>query len=212
MRDFNKFTRERIPVKSVFEALHDHGYASSLFYSSYFDYTGFRDFLRDRGIDEMYDTDTMPGRRKTGRISWGLREEETLGAMQTQITKYAASGQKFFLTYVPAAPHYPYDSVSPAFAKYKMDTIGDYTPQYLNELLYVDSVVTGIIDQLKESGLLDKTLVVIITDDHGESDRQKRWPHRARVDHHPRTGQRASHHHGPGKNRLPAESHRRLPD
>ncbi len=172
VRDFNKFTRDRVNVKSVFEALHDNGYSCSLFYSSYFDYTGFGDFLRQRGIDEMYDADTMPGRRRSGRISWGLQEEETLGAMRSQIARYASSGQRFFLTYVPAAPHYPYDSVPAAFRKYKVGEFGDFTPSYLNELLYIDSVLAGLVDQLKESGLLEKT-IVIITDDHGEMTGEK---------------------------------------
>src|SRR4029079_6473772 len=107
--EYKAFTLERIPVVSIFEVLHQQGYSCSMFYSSSFDYTGFRDFLRDRQIDEMYDADTMPGQRKTQRVSWGLREEETLGAMQEKIRKYAAEKQKFFLTYIPAAPHYPFD-------------------------------------------------------------------------------------------------------
>jgi len=167
IRDYNAFTQERVPVKSLFDVLHDNGYTCSMFYSSYFDYTGFRDFLARRGIDEMYDADTMPGQRKTEPVSWGLREEETLEAIRGQIRKYAAGDRKFFLTYIPAAPHYPYDSISGAFRKFKMDEFGDYTPLYRNELLYMDWVIASILDQLKESGLLDKTLVVI-TDDHGE--------------------------------------------
>ena len=167
VRDFNAFTMQRVNVKSLFEVFHDNGYTSSLFYSSFLDYTGFRDFLKNRGIDELYDADTMPGQRKTERVSWGLREEETLGAIRNQIKKYAGGNQRFFLTYVPAAPHYPYDCVPEAFRQFKPSAVGDYTPLYLNELLYMDWVMASIVDQLKESGLLDKTLVVI-TNDHGE--------------------------------------------
>jgi hypothetical protein len=167
VRDFNQFTMQRVPVKSIFEVLHDSGYTSSLFYSSFLDYTGFRDFLKNRGIDELYDADTMPGHRTTERVSWGLREEETLGAIRSQIKKYAGGNQRFMLTYVPAAPHYPYDCVPEAFRHFKASAIGDFTPLYLNELLYMDWVMASIVDQLKESGLLEKTLVVI-TDDHGE--------------------------------------------
>ena len=167
VRDFNMFTMQRVPVKSIFEVLHDNGYTSSLFYSSFLDYTGFRDFLKNRGIDELYDADTMPGRRTSERVSWGLREEETLGAIRSQIKKYAGGNQRFLLTYVPAAPHYPYDCVPEAFRHFKPSEVGDFTPLYLNELLYMDWVMASIVDQLKESGLLEKTLVVI-TDDHGE--------------------------------------------
>jgi arylsulfatase A-like enzyme len=167
VRDFNVFTMQRVNVKSIFDVFHDNGYRSSLFYSSFFDYTGFRDFLKHRGIDELYDADTMPGPRKTERVSWGLREEETLGAIRNQIKRYAGGNQRFFLTYVPAAPHYPYDCIPKTFHHFKPCAVGDFTPLYLNELLYMDWVMASIVDELKESGLLDKTLVVI-TDDHGE--------------------------------------------
>ena len=164
--DFNAFTTRHVPVKSLFEVLHDNGYSNSLFYSSYFDYTGFRDFLRGRGIDEMYDADTMPG-GSVKAVSWGLREDDTLGAITNQIKKYAAAKQKFCLTYVPAAPHNPFDGTPDRFKKFPHGQFGDFTPQYLNELLFMDWVVTSIVDQLKESGLLDNTLV-LITGDHGE--------------------------------------------
>ncbi|HZQ47726.1 MAG TPA: LTA synthase family protein, partial [Verrucomicrobiae bacterium] len=165
--DFKSFTINRVGVKSIFELLHEHSYDCSLFYSSFFDYTGFRDFLRGRDLDGMYDADTMPGERKTPPVSWGLQEDETLEAMKTQIKKYAAGNQKFFLTYIPAAPHNPFDGTPQRFHKYHKDEIGDYTPVYLNELLYMDWVMSSLIDQLQESGILDHTLV-IITADHGE--------------------------------------------
>ena len=167
VQDFKKFTQQRVPVKSLFEILHDHNYTCSLFYSSFIDYTGFRDFLNDRGLNAIYDADTMPVPRKLPPVDWGLREEETLAAMQAQIKKYAADKKKFFLTYVPAAPHNPFDATSDRFRTRHLEKMGDFTPAYLNSLNYMDWIITSVIDQLKESGLLDKTLIVI-TDDHGE--------------------------------------------
>jgi hypothetical protein len=165
--DYHVFTAERIPVKSIFETLHDNGYECSMFYSSFFDYTDFRDLLRNRGIDGLYDADTMPGTRKSSPLSWGLREEETLDAMRQQIKQYAANKRKFFLTYVPAAPHNPFDGVPRQFQKRKVGKYGDLSPFYLNDLLYMDSIISSLIDELKDSGLLDHTMVVI-TADHGE--------------------------------------------
>src|SRR4029079_16390584 len=139
----------------------------SMFYSSYFDYTGFGDFLKNRGMDEMYDADTMPGDHTGKQVEWGLLEEETLGAIRAQLKSYALTHRRFCLTYVPAAPHNPYDKIPKPFRKYKVKEVGDFTPVYLNESLYMDWVIASIIDELKQSGLLDKTLVVI-TNDHGE--------------------------------------------
>ena len=146
---------QRVNVKSLFEVFHDSGYTSSLFYSSFLDYTGFRDFLKNRGIDELYDADTMPGTRKTARVSWGLREEETLGAIRNQIKKYAGGSQRFLLTYVPAAPHYPYDCIPETFHHFKRSAVGDYTPLYLNELLYMDWVMAsdrGPVEGIRPAG------------------------------------------------------------
>jgi arylsulfatase A-like enzyme len=167
VQDYNAFTLERVPVKSIFEVVHENGYACSLFYSSFLDYTGFRNFLEGRGLDAVYDADTMPGQRKTERVAWGLREEETLEAIQKQIKTYASENQRFFLTYVPAAPHYPYEKVPERFHKFKPGAMDDYSPLYYNELLYMDWVLASIVGQLEDSALLDKT-VVIITNDHGE--------------------------------------------
>jgi len=165
--DYHAFTTERIPVKSIFETLHDHGYACSMFYSSYFDYTDFRGLLRNRGIDGMYDADTMPGTRTNNGVSWGLLEEDTLGAIRQQIRTCATDKRKFFMTYVPAAPHNPFDGTPRRFRKRQIEKFGDLSPFYANELLYMDWTISSIIDELKESGLLDKTIVVI-TADHGE--------------------------------------------
>ena len=167
VRDCRRFTSPRVKVKSLFEVLHDHGYTCSLFDSSFLDYSGFRDFLRGRGLAKMCDADTMPGRRVTKPLTWGLREEETLGAMRAQIREYATGRQPFFLTYLPVAPHCPYDGIPRSFMKFQRREVGDYTELYLNELLYMDWVIASILDQLKDSALLDQTLV-IITNDHGE--------------------------------------------
>ena len=171
VQDYENFTFHHVGVKSLFEILHENGYMSSVFYSSFFDYTGFRDFLRGRDIDVMYDADTLPGRTNEPPISWGVREGVTLKAIQSQIKQYATSGQKFFLTYVPVAPHHPFDGIPPEFCKFSMQKMSEsmpkYKAKYLDELLYLDWVITSIVDELKSSGLLDKTLVVI-TADHGE--------------------------------------------
>ncbi len=165
--DFSQFTLNHVPVKSIFEILDDHGYECSLFYSSYLDYTGFRNFLHGRQLAATYDADTMPGAQSAERVSWGLPEESTAQAIRQQLKSYAGSGRRFFLTYIPAAPHQPFDKIPKEFRKFKLGQMGDFSPQYLNELLYMDSIIASLLDELKATGLLAKTLVVI-TADHGE--------------------------------------------
>jgi hypothetical protein len=167
VQDYDTFTFNHVGVKSIFEILHEHGYVSSVFDSASLDYTGFRDFLRNRSIDAMYDADTMAGRNNGPQVSWGLNEGVTLAAIQSQIKQYAAGRQKFFLSYFPVAPHSPFDGIPRQFQKFTATNQTDYVPQYKDELLYLDWVIASIVDELKNDGLLDNTLI-IITDDHGE--------------------------------------------
>jgi len=167
VRDYNQFTLQRVPVKSIFEVFNDQDYHCSLFYSSFFDYTGFGDFLRGRGLSEMYDAKTMPPLEGAERVSWGVQETETLAAIKSRIRKHAHDADRFFLTYIPASPHYPYDGIPATFRKHKLKQIDDMTPAYLNSLLYMDWVVSEIIREVEAVGLLDHTLIVI-TGDHGE--------------------------------------------
>lgn len=167
VEDYDTFTFHHVGVQSIFEILHERGYTSSVFDSASLDYTGFRDFLHGRGIDASYDADTMPNRNDGPQVSWGLNEGVTLKAIQSQIKQYAANHQKFFLSYFPVAPHNPFDGIPQRFQKFMATNRTDYVPQYKNELLYLDWVITSIVDGLKNEGLLDHTLV-IITDDHGE--------------------------------------------
>ena len=171
VRDYEALTFHRVEVNSIFEILHDRGYVASVFDSASLDYSGFREFLRGRGLDAIFDANTMPGRSEESLVAWGVREDATLKAIQSQIQQYAARRQKFFLTYFPVAPHHPFDGIPSQFCKFSVVKASAdmpwYKAKYLDELLYLDWVVTAILDELKNSGLLDHTLV-IITDDHGE--------------------------------------------
>ncbi|HUA67386.1 MAG TPA: sulfatase-like hydrolase/transferase, partial [Candidatus Saccharimonadales bacterium] len=71
------------------------------------------------------------------------------------------------LTYLPASPHNPFDGLPDRFRKRQAGQFGDLTSAYLNSLNYMDWIISSLIGQLRTSGLLDKTLIVI-TDDHGE--------------------------------------------
>jgi arylsulfatase A-like enzyme len=160
----------RIPAPSLFEVLHERGYDVSLFYSSHRDYERFNDYVGWRKLDAFYDADNMPGAEKFRKVSWGVEERAVLEAMKGRLARCAESGRRFFLTYVPAAPHMPYDCPSTEFEKFangagSLDN--DYTGRYKNQLLYMDWIYSSLLQELERLHLLENTLVVI-TDDHGE--------------------------------------------
>ena len=92
-----------------------------------------------------------PGGAGRNMYTWGLHRRNPR-IIRRQIQKYAGEDKRFFLTYVPAAPHYPYDSIPDRFRKYKVAGVqGLHSALLERTLLHMDWVITSIVDQLKES-------------------------------------------------------------
>jgi glucan phosphoethanolaminetransferase (alkaline phosphatase superfamily) len=160
----------RVPAPSLFELFHERGCVVSLFDSCHRDYQRWGDYLSGRRIDFFHDARTMPGAEAGQTVSWGISENVTLEAMKRQLGRHATNRERFFLTYMPVAPHMPFDSPSKEFEKFD-NGVGhlnnNYTGRYKNQLLYMDWVITSLLEELDRLGLLEQTLVVI-TNDHGE--------------------------------------------
>jgi choline-sulfatase len=69
--------------------------------------------------------------------------------------------RKFFAWVHLYDPHTPYEAPEPFASRYS-------ERPYLGEIAYTDTVVGGLLDALRQRGLMERTLVVL-TADHGES-------------------------------------------
>ncbi len=160
----------RIPCPSLSEILHANGWTTSMFYSSHRHYTRLYDYLGHRRWDRFYDSSNLPFADHYPRVSWGVREEATLDSMTAELDTHAAAGNRFFMTYIPASPHRPFDGTPPEFRQFDegFPTLtGNYLGRYRNQLLHMDWILATLIGHLETLGLLDRTLVVMTTD-HGE--------------------------------------------
>jgi len=170
VRDYIARSQPRIPIPTLFEILKAAGYRNFVYDSCWTEYAGFRDFLAGRGIEQVLDAANMPGRDRYPELSWGLREEVTLAAVVKRLEELGQSGERFFITYLPVAPHHPFDTFDERFEKFsRADEFwgGDFTGTYRNQLLYMDWIIASMIEAMERNGLLERTLVVI-TNDHGE--------------------------------------------
>ena len=130
----------------------------------------FADYIGHRSIDVHCDSENMPGREKFKSVAWGVEEAATLSAIKQQFAQHAAKRERFFLSYMPVAPHMPYDTPAEEFRKFPSgyETVTrNYSGRYKNQLLYIDWVLASMMEELATLNLLDDTLV-IITNDHGE--------------------------------------------
>lgn len=160
-----------IARSSLTEILSEKGYYNAVFYSSDRNYTRLYDFMGHRGIDLFEDAQSMgQGLDEDHHVSWGVREDVTLEKMKGFLARRSQTGQPFSMTYIPACPHMPYDTIDERFQTFedghgRVD--GNYTGAYKNELLYMDWILHSLLAYLDERGLSDNTLVAMVND-HAE--------------------------------------------
>ena len=109
-------------------------------------------------------------KKKEELVSWGVREEITLEKMKQFLSKQKNKKRPFSMTYVPACPHMPFDIQEARFEQFREgfgSLDGNYNGVYKNELLYMDWILTSLINHIKACGLLENTIIVMVSD-HAE--------------------------------------------
>ena len=160
-----------IKQTSLSEILAEHNYFNALFYSSDKYYTHWNEYLKYRKFNLIEDAKSM-GKNlpKKKKVSWGVREEVTLSKIKSFLSKQKNGRQPFFMTYVPACPHVPFDITDERFNVFNegfrmLD--GNYTGVYKNEILYMDWILSSLVSHIKKCGLLENTIIVMVSD-HSE--------------------------------------------
>ncbi len=167
-------TSAGIPARCLPELLGDHGY-DSVFLS-----TGSEQFEnRRRLIDEMgYDRailleDMNPDSSYDWVNYFGFEDLAVLEPSRTWLE--ARDGEPFMATYLTITPHYDYEL--PSGFEFRSWVDDPLFNRYLNTIHYQDHVLEKLIEQYRELGLYEETLVVLVAD-HGEAfGEHGRWVH-----------------------------------
>ncbi|MFZ2960786.1 MAG: sulfatase-like hydrolase/transferase [Candidatus Ozemobacteraceae bacterium] len=158
---------------SIFQILKKNDYRTSYFYSGNKGYRRFGSWLELQGLDSFYDSGNMPFRDKYDGQSWGVNERAVRDAIIRQIRGHREKGEHFSVTYCSLTPHNPFALIDPEFRVFiptmaEVEAGAEMKYRYMNQLLFMDSVVGDLMDFLKSEELLKDTIVVIIGD-HGEA-------------------------------------------
>jgi len=149
---------------TIQEHLKQNGYATGAVVSSF--------VLRHqtgvlRGFDFVDDqVKPMNGETVIGRVQRDGRE--TLEAGRKWLDARIAQKGPFFFFLHLYDPHTPYKAPEPYFSR--------YSNRYDGEIAYVDSIVGELVADLKQSGVYDKALIILLSDhgeglnDHGEEE------------------------------------------
>jgi arylsulfatase A-like enzyme len=149
-----------IPCRSLPEVLRAEGWRTALVSSADMRYEHMDRFLRPR-FDVLVDLHTLPGREGAWSNSWGVDERVAVREVLAQAD--AAGDRPFFVLYGMSVAHHPYDTC----AEDEAHRLADDRAAYQRALRFVDARLAELWQGLAERGLLERTLVVIVSD-HGE--------------------------------------------
>src|SRR5882672_4156508 len=161
---FNHLEDLGIPLSKdlpyVPDLLHQHGYRTAAFLgANILDAKGGTAPGFDRGFD-LYDTDfhdPRPGEDRYHNV------ERRAGDVTDRALRWLSQHQTepFFIWLHFYDPHDPYDPPSPFKERYAKEP-------YDGEIAYVDSVIGGLMETLRQRGLYQNSLIAIAAD-HGEA-------------------------------------------
>jgi arylsulfatase A-like enzyme len=157
--DVDAEAHARSPCAPLPQLLAAQGYRSALFHSGRFSYLGMEAVLGQQRFDTLGDAGDIGGNHQS---SFGVDEPAAVEHMLKWIDTLPA-GQRFFLAYLPVAGHHPYSA--PEAAPFAADTdLGAYK----NALHYGDAALGTFFDGLRQRGL-DQRTVYVIVGDHAEA-------------------------------------------
>ncbi|MEO6709394.1 MAG: sulfatase-like hydrolase/transferase [Planctomycetota bacterium] len=146
-------------VATAARAFAARGYHTSFLYGGYGVFDNMKPFMLSNGWKEFVEQPDYPD--DAFRTIWGVADEYVFDALLERQVQAEKSGTPFFGTLMSASNHKPYrvpsGRVSPGPAK---------KPGRLDAVRYSDWCIGRYLDQARERGLLEHTIVLVVAD-HG---------------------------------------------
>jgi arylsulfatase A-like enzyme len=169
--NFRDFTEEypRVERTSLATLFHERRYRTAFMTPSDMSWAGWEAFLPARGFDEVRDQHALACSPPIS--SWGVEDRCLADGLIEFIQRDPA--RPFFVMGWTQQTHHPY---APSPDTPVIDLVGDREPspdaydlnRYLNVLRETDRQLARVFDTLRQSGLADNTIVVVVGD-HGQA-------------------------------------------
>ena len=164
-RDFPETQPEGLLAPGLPALLQPHGYASAFFTSATLSYEDKGALLRNMGFQTIAGADELQTQGFYPKDYFGYEDRVMLAPALQWVEDARAQTQPFFLTLLTLTGHHPYDTPPGRLRTFADDPSLN---AYYNALAYTDDFLRDFFHALKERGLLETTLFLVVGD-HGEA-------------------------------------------
>lgn len=164
------FTHAQNDFHSLPEMLGKNDYYSAVFHANNKSFWN-RDVMYDNiGYDYFYD-ETAYEITEENSIGWGLKDKDFF----KQSIKYLQQMQQpFYSKFITLTNHYPFDLAEEDATIDKYDSNSNTLNQYFQTVRYMDESIEDFFGQLKDAGLYEDSIIVLMGDHYGISDFHQR--------------------------------------
>ncbi len=151
-----KFPNKTENLPGLPKTLKNHGYTTHFYYGGDVNFSNYKSYLLNVGIDRFISLDDFPSSKRIS--SWGVPDEYLFERVSEDISSL---DEPYFLSLFTLSSHPPYDVPMEPYLKGEGDKI-----KFCNSVYYTDYHLGKFIDDLEQKQELENTLVIIIAD-HG---------------------------------------------
>ncbi|CDQ17993.1 Phosphoglycerol transferase MdoB [Halobacillus karajensis] len=160
------FTHAANEYNALPEILNEEGYETSVFHANNASFWN-RDVMYDNiGYDEFYDEKSYEVTPENS-FGWGLEDK----AFFEQSIKYLQSQEKpFYSKFITLTHHFPFELPEEKAHIDKYDSNSKTLNSYFQTARYTDEALEQFFQQLKDAGLYEDSIIILMGDHYGISD------------------------------------------
>jgi lipoteichoic acid synthase len=142
------------------------GYTTAVFHGNYKTFWNRDEAYKSFGFDKFFDA-SYYDMNDNDVVNYGLKDKPFF---KESIPMFETLKQPFYAKFITLSNHFPYP-ITKEEATIAPDNTGDSSvDQYFQTARYLDEAVKSFIDYLKQSGLYDKSIIIMYGDHYGISE------------------------------------------
>jgi len=143
------------------------GYTSAVFHGNYKTFWNRSEMYRSMGYDEFFDATYYDMSNPEEQLPYGLKDKPFF---EDSIPMLESLKQPFYTKFITLSNHFPFDRHEEDANFPQGETGNGVVDRYFQTAHYTDQVLEDFVNDLKEKGLYEDTMIVLYGDHYGISD------------------------------------------
>ncbi|WP_407272127.1 LTA synthase family protein [Radiobacillus sp. PE A8.2] len=159
------FVRGENEYDAMPEILGEQGYYSAVFHANDSRFWNRNVMYDSLGYDNFYDESAYEVTEQN-TVGWGLKDKEFFD----QSIKYLQSmSQPFYSKFITLTNHHPFELSAEEASIQKFNSESETVNNYFQTVRYTDEAIKQFFDELKQAGLYENSIIVLMGDHYGIS-------------------------------------------